>query len=96
MNTSYAYILTNKNNSTLYIGVTSNLMRRIWERKNKFVDSFTCRYRLSKLVYYEIFDDIRIAIQREKRLKGWQRKWKIELIQKFNPNWKDLYCDIVS
>ena len=91
MKKGYIYILTNKKNGTLYIGVTSDLVRRIWEHKNKFVDSFTNRYHLNKLVYYEVFDDVKNAIVREKQLKGKLRQKKIDLIEKDNPNWYDLY-----
>ena len=88
---SYIYIMTNKKYGTLYIGVTSNLIKRVYEHKNSFIDSFTSKYNLKKLVYYEVFDDINEAIKREKQLKKWKRVWKIELIDKFNPTWKDLY-----
>lgn len=80
----YVYIIGN-NHPTLYIGVTSNLVRRIYEHKNKVVDSFTSRYKIHKLLYYEVFEDINEAIQREKHLKHWKREWKLELIQKTNP-----------
>ena len=92
---SYIYIMTNKKYGTLYIGVTSNLIKRVYEHKNSFVDGFTSRYNLKKLVYYEIFDDINEAIKREKQLKKWKRVWKIELIEKLNPTWKDLYFDLI-
>jgi len=92
---SYIYIMTNKKYGTLYIGVTSNLIKRVYEHKNSFIDSFTSKYNLKKLVYYEVFDDINEAIKREKQLKKWKRVWKIELIDKFNPTWKDLYLDLI-
>lgn len=92
---SYVYILSSQRNGTLYIGVTSNLIKRVWEHKNKLVPGFTTKYNVNQLVYYEIFDDIQIAAAREKRLKEWKRQWKIELIQKLNPNWQDLYADII-
>lgn len=95
MKSGYVYILTNQPNGTLYIGVTSDLRKRIWQHKNKHADGFTAKYHLDKLVYYEIFEDIESAIYREKRLKEWQRKWKISLIQKMNPLWKDLYAEII-
>ena len=86
----YVYIVTNKRNGTLYIGVTSNLIRRINEHKNKLIQGFTNKYNLTKLVYYEETDDVTIAIEREKRMKKWYRKWKIELIEGENPDWDDL------
>ena len=93
---SYVYILTNKPYGTLYIGVTSDLVKRIWEHKSKLVAGFTTKYKTDKLVYYEMFDDILLAIAREKRLKEWQRQWKLELIQGMNPNWNDLYYKIIQ
>ena len=84
------YILTNINNTTFYIGVTSNLSKRIWEHKNKFVDGFTKKYNVDKLVYYELTENIETAINREKQLKNWHRDWKIKLIKKINPNFDDL------
>lgn len=90
----YIYILTNKNNSVLYIGVTSNLEQRIWQhRKGVFKNAFTSRYNVTKLVYYEEFLSIEDAISREKQLKAGSRKKKIDLIEKRNPEWKDLYND---
>ncbi len=91
----YVYILTNKNNTTLYIGVTSNLVKRIWEHKNKVVEGFSSKYNLDKLVYYEVFEDIETAINREKYLKGKNRQYKTEIITNFNYKWKDLYEDII-
>jgi putative endonuclease len=92
---AYIYILTNKNNTTLYIGVTSNLIKRIYEHKNSFVDGFSSKYKLKKLIYFEVFNNIQEAIKREKQLKKWNRSWKIELIKKLNPTFKDLYYDIL-
>ena len=89
----YVYILTNKKHGTLYIGVTGNLERRIYEHKKKLVDGFSKKYNLTKLVHYEETDEITIAIEREKRMKKWYRKWKIELIEKDNPKWIDLAED---
>jgi putative endonuclease len=86
----YVYILTNKTNKVLYIGVTNNLVRRIFEHKNKLVEGFTKKYNLSKLVYYEVTNDIYSALEREKQLKNWHRDWKINLINSFNPVWADL------
>ena len=91
----YVYIITNKYNTTLYIGVTSDLTKRIWEHKNHVVDSFSKRYDLNKLVYYEVIDDIESAIVREKFLKGKKREYKNNLIDKFNPKWEDLYETII-
>jgi len=90
-NQYYIYILANKRNGTLYIGVTSNLVKRAYEHKNNIIDGFTKKYNIHKLVYYEISDDIESAIRREKQLKKWNRKWKMNLIEKNNPEWKDLY-----
>ena len=92
---AYVYILASKRNGTLYIGVTSNLIQRIWQHKNGFVDAFTKKYSVKKLVYYEEHGNIMSAIRREKRLKEWQRKWKLELIEKANPDWNDLYLSII-
>jgi len=89
----YVYILTNKSNNILYIGVTNDLIRRIFEHKNKLVEGFTKKYNLLKLVYYEATNDIESAINREKQLKNWHREWKINLINQFNPEWKDLSDD---
>ena len=87
---SYIYIMTNFRNTTLYIGVTNNLIRRVYEHKNKMIDGFTKRYNLNKLAYYEIFNDIKTAIEREKQLKNFSRQKKIDLIKLMNPDWKDL------
>lgn len=95
MKNSYIYILTNEYNTVLYVGVTSDIIKRIYEHKNKSVDGFSKTYNLNKLVYYEIYEDITIAIEREKYLKGKVRKYKTDLINKFNPEWKDLYNDIL-
>mgnify|MGYP001363818540 CR=1 FL=1 len=92
---SYVYILTNKFNNVFYIGVTSDLIKRTWEHKNKIVKGFTKKYNLHKLVYYEIACDIENAILREKQLKKWHRQWKINLIREFNPTFEDLYCKII-
>ena len=86
---SYVYIMTNRSR-VLCTGVTSNLTRRVYQHKKKLVEGFTKRYNLTRLVYYEAGDDIRSAIQREKQIKGWLRKRKIELIESINPNWDDL------
>jgi putative endonuclease len=86
----YVYVLTNRTNRVLYIGVTNNLERRIFEHKNKLVEGFTKKYNLNKLVYYEATNDIDGALEREKQLKNWHRDWKINLINRSNPAWKDL------
>ena len=86
----YVYILTNINKTTLYIGVTNNLQRRLWEHQNKVVDGFSKKYNLNKLVYYEQTNDVEVAINREKILKKWARAKKENLINTFNPNWDDL------
>jgi len=91
MQESFVYIMASKRNGTLYIGVTSNLEKRVFEHKNKIIPGFTEKYGVGILVYYETFSDIEIAILREKRLKEWKRKWKIELIEKNNPRWVDLF-----
>jgi putative endonuclease len=89
------YILASKRNGTLYIGVTSDLVKRIWEHKNNMVEGFTKRYNVHRLVWYELHGSMESAITREKRLKDWKRKWKLELIESNNPNWQDLYHTIV-
>lgn len=95
MKNAYVYILTNEYNTVLYIGVTSDIIKRIYEHKNKVIDGFSKKYNLNKLVYYEIYEDIVSAIEREKFLKGKGRKYKIDLINKMNPNLNDLYNDIL-
>lgn len=87
----YAYILAKARNSTFYVGITSNLPKRIWEHKSEAVDGFTKQYGIKTLVYYEVFDDPENAIRREKRLKKWPREWKMRVIEQMNPDWKDLY-----
>jgi putative endonuclease len=88
------YILGSKKNGTLYIGVTSDLVKRIWQHKNKIVSGFTDDYEVNTLVYFEQYDDMYAALTREKQLKTWNRAWKIRLIEKTNPNWLDLYNEI--
>lgn len=90
----YVYILASKKDGVLYIGVTNDLVRRVYEHKNDIVKGFTQKYFVKKLVYYEITKSIVIAIQREKQLKKWKREWKIALIKEFNPEWDDLYYEI--
>ncbi len=91
----YVYIMTNKNNSVLYTGVTSDLIKRVYEHKNKLIEGFTKKYNITKLVYYEIHESIESAIEREKQIKAGSRRKKIELIESLNPEWKDLYEDIL-
>jgi putative endonuclease len=88
------YILASKRNGTLYIGVTSDLVKRIWEHKNNMVEGFTKRYSVHSLVWYEVHENMESAIEREKRLKEWKRKWKLELIESSNPHWQDLFNTI--
>lgn len=90
------YILTNHCRGTLYIGVTSNLIKRVWEHKHGLVDGFTKKYQTQTLVYFEMTDDMPTAIAREKQLKKWRRMWKIELIEKQNNEWRDLYADLIG
>ncbi|MDD5289086.1 MAG: GIY-YIG nuclease family protein [Dehalococcoidales bacterium] len=92
----YIYILASKPYGTLYIGVTNDLVRRVWEHKNDFVEGFTKRYGVHSLVYFEQCENIESAITREKQMKKWMRRWKLDLIEKMNPSWKDLYNDIVQ
>ena len=87
----YVYILASKPNGTLYIGVTNNIARRVWEHKQGLVEGFTKKYAVHRLVYCEAFARPQEAIRREKRLKKWNRAWKIQLIESTNPEWKDLY-----
>lgn len=95
MKSYFVYILTNNTNNVLYIGVTNNLIKRVWEHKNSFVKSFTSKYKVNKLVYFETFQSIHEAITREKQLKNWHRDWKINLIKKENENFKDLYEELL-
>lgn len=90
----YVYILANRRNGTLYIGVTSDLIKRTYQHKKVLIAGFTKKYQVHDLVHYEQFNNANEAIAREKQLKNWHRKWKIELIEKSNPDWKDLYAEI--
>ncbi|MFH0905442.1 MAG: GIY-YIG nuclease family protein [bacterium] len=92
---AYVYILASNKNGTLYVGVTADLAKRIYEHKSKLVPGFPERYNATSLVYYEIFDDIENAILREKHIKKWNREWKIKLIEQNNSQWKDLYQEIL-
>ena len=89
----YVYIFTNKGNKVLYVGVTNNIERRIFEHRNKLIEGFTKKYNLTKVVYFEVTEDIHSALEREKQLKNWYRDWKINLINSFNRDWKDLSED---
>jgi putative endonuclease len=89
------YILASKRNGTLYIGVTSDLVKRIWEHKNNFVEGFTNRYDVHHLVWYELHEEMASAIERERNLKEWKRSWKLRLIESSNPDWQDLYDTIL-
>ena len=93
---SYVYILASGIYGTLYIGVTSNLIRRVWEHREGLVDGFTKEYGVKNLVWYEQHADIYAAITREKQIKEWRRDWKVNLIQKTNPSWRDLFSDICA
>jgi putative endonuclease len=92
----WVYILASRIGGTLYIGVTNNLVRRVYEHRMDLVEGFTKQYRVHRLVYFEQYDDIEQAILREKRLKKWNRAWKIQLIEENNPNWDDLYPRIAQ
>ena len=89
------YILASGRNGTLYTGVTSDLVKRVWEHKNDLVKGFTKRYGVHTLVWFEMHEDMLAAIAREKEIKGWKRHWKLELIEARNPNWRDLYPDLL-
>jgi putative endonuclease len=95
MKGGHVYVMTNKRDGTLYVGVTANVGRRAFEHRERLVDGFTKQYGLKRLVYYEFHEDIRTAIQREKTVKHWPRQWKLALIQETNPEWADL-CESLS
>lgn len=95
MKTYYVYILASKRNGTLYIGVTSNLVKRVYEHKQGIIEGFTKKYGIKMLVYFEETSDAAAAIHRETQMKKWNRKWKLELIEKMNPEWRDLYEEII-
>ncbi|MCX5668469.1 MAG: GIY-YIG nuclease family protein [Candidatus Omnitrophica bacterium] len=92
----YVYMLASKKHGTLYIGITSDLVKRVWEHKNNMVEGFTKKYNIHRLVYYEITSDVESAIIREKQMKKWNRQWKIELIEKNNSGWSDLYYKLIA
>jgi putative endonuclease len=96
MRGGWVYIVTNRPNGTLYIGVTSDLARRSYEHRESLIDGFSKRYGLKRLVYYERYEDIRDAIQREKTLKHWSRAWKVKLIHAMNTEWRDLYDTLAT
>lgn len=91
----YAYIMAADRNGTIYVGVTNDLVRRAWEHRNGVVKGFTEKYGVHRLVYFEAFDDVRNAIQREGNIEHWSRKWKLALIEEKNPQWRDLFDEIV-
>ena len=91
---SYVYILFNKKNGTLYTGITSDLKKRLYQHKNKIYEGFTSKYDVTKLGYYEVYNDIKAAIEREKQIKGGSRKKKLLLIERLNPEWKDLTIEL--
>ncbi|MCK5494509.1 MAG: GIY-YIG nuclease family protein [Candidatus Omnitrophica bacterium] len=93
MNTYYVYMLTNKGNNVLYIGVTNNMERRMYEHKNKLIKGFTKKYNCEKLVWFEDTNDIESAIVKEKQMKNWKRQYKLNVINKMNPDWNDLSND---
>ena len=95
MNSYYVYILASRRNGTLYIGVTNDLVRRVYDHKTRTIEGFTEKYGVHTLVYYEPYTDVYDALTREKRLKKWKRQWKIDLIETANPDWKDLYSQIL-
>ena len=92
----YVYILASRAYGTLYIGVTRDLLKRVWEHKQSLVEGFTKKYKVYRLVYYEIYDEARAAIVRERRMKKWKRDWKINLIEKVNSEWEDLYPQLLK
>ena len=89
------YMLASKRNGTLYTGVTSNLLKRVWEHKNNIVEGFTNKYGVPSLVWYELHNTMDSAIQREKAIKNWKRAWKLKVIEKMNSDWRDLYSDLL-
>jgi putative endonuclease len=91
---AFVYLLSSKPNGTLYVGSTSDLMRRVWEHKNKAIPGFTAQYGVDRLVWYEMHESLSAAAQRERRIKEWKRLWKIQLIEKDNPQWIDLYLTL--
>ncbi len=94
LKTYYVYIMASKKHGVLYVGMTSDIKRRVYEHRNGLIEGFTRRYFVHRLVYFEITTDVNAAIAREKQLKRWKRQWKIELIEKDNPDWRDLYDEL--
>ncbi len=94
MKRAYVYILASQRNGTLYVGSTTDLLKRVWEHKNNVVHSFTKKYNVHNLVYYEVHELYVEAAKREKRFKNWCREWKLNLIEEFNPTWRDLYKEL--
>ena len=92
----YVYILASKKNGFLYVGLTSDLGKRVWEHKNEVVEGHTKKYKVKRLVYFEIFEDFENAEQYEKKLKKWRRQWKIDLIERDNPDWNELYDKVLA
>ena len=90
----YVYMLASKRNGTLYFGVTSDIVKRVWQHKNGLAEGFTKKYGIKRLVYYEIHEDAENAMKREKQLKKWRRAWNVELVEEKNSEWRDLYADI--
>ena len=95
MKNYYVYIMASKRNGTIYTGVTSNLIKRVYQHKSGVISGFTSKYNVNLLVYYEVHIDIREAIKREKNIQAWKRAWKLRLIEEKNPNWNDLYETII-
>lgn len=91
MKTYHVYLMASQRNGTLYCGITSDLVQRVWQHRTGHFEGFTSKYTVTQLVWYEPHEDVHVAIQRETQIKGWQRKWKLELIEAANPNWDDLY-----
>ena len=89
------YLLASKRNGTLYVGVTSDLVKRVWEHKDDLVEGFTSKYSVHLLVYYEMHEDMLGAITREKQIKKWDRSWKLKLVERNNPEWKDLWPEVI-
>jgi putative endonuclease len=92
----YVYMLASGRYGTLYVGVTSDLIKRTWQHREDFVEGFTSKYNVKRLVWYEVHEEISSAITREKQIKKWQRSWKIKLIQQRNPQWRDLFDEVVG
>jgi putative endonuclease len=88
--------MASKQSGMLYIGVTSNLIKRVYEHKNDLVESYTSKYHIHNLVYFDVTEDVNNALSREKQLKKWNRAWKVDLIERTNPGWRDLYCDLLK